>query len=549
MIGIVSVKIVSPEIWPGLRETRQGEPLHARATQLMVAAHERHVPLTPLMAVELARLETAARPALDQYWGRAYLRCGEAMAVPDLIGQSEFWAGSVARLMGLVVEPVLRHAQAQSGSVALRGAAALGAQFQADDLRTAITKLEAQVWRALSETDVMGRGFWVLAGVGLQAAATQTLERKVSRLSRVLLHRDLPGEPDVTLSRLLFEAEPAFPDQFVKRQRTRARFRSMRKRSGIRPKEGGVAGIRTSRMVEDFSDSLLSELVLPEEIVASKILQEGLMVRHRPPLREPKRDLLWLTLADRRLEDASSALFKAAWADAALRLRLILCSMGLEHSDLMWSEANRLSQSQQILSAQGMTLPPGIDPMALSGPLRADMILRSGLLPSFLDSLPRKVAVEAPVEAADQDFLSFLPGLATQAVTELAQRAKGVRRRDGSRAEPPRPADYHKRLVLVGVQDKTTKPGQFQDDWPSLRQQVRAQLKRPLGQVDTVAAVAFPPQIRRGAVFRVLCEHHGAEVSEFAAPLDGTGPEVLAGLLGHLVAWIIETTLGALDAG
>lgn len=531
----VGMRIAGPNGWAG-RATS------ARAQGVLAAFHERHVPLTPRLARALARLESTPTPGADQDWGRAFVRAGEALGIAGQVG-SAFWAAAMPIFAVSVAEPILRHAARRVGQITLFGAADLGLADEAppgDQAR----QIEAAVNAALGDAAVMGRGFWVVAGVALHAAATHATEVRAGLVRPVAGQaRRLLPEPDAALCRLLFETEPQFQEAPLARQRRqRARAKSMRKRSGIRPKEGGVAGIRASRRIEDFPDAVFSELIMPIPVLANRLLHEGVLVRHRPPLRDPKRDLLSLCFCDAQGASGAGALVKAAWADAGLRLRLILSQLGLTHSDLIWAEAGPVCPMAAVLRTEDVSLRAGLDPMQLAGPQRADMLIRSGLLPGFVDTLPGADAL-----AAADGFAGHLPALAGLGLGRLQDRARRMRRKRTGPAPVPRPADYARHLVLVCLPAAGLEGARALADWPALRAQLRAGLRQDAGEGALFAALLYPERLTRGAVFTAISDAPALSQIDLPAPDEADAALCLSQTLGLLSAWMIDLTLETLD--
>lgn len=528
----VGLRIVAGDAWAATP---------ARARVLLSAFSERHVPLTPDLANGLVRLESAPLPSADLGWGRAFVRAGEAMGIAGQVG-SAFWAAAMPVFAASVAEPILRHAARQVGHIALSGSAGLSV---GDDPRTrdSAAQINAAVNAALGDVAVMGRGFWIVTGVMLHGAATRATEARAGLArSKTGVARLIP-EPDAALCRLLFETEPVFPDDHLARQRKqRARAKSMRKRSGIRPKEGGVAGIRVSRRIEDFPDAVFSELIMPIPLLANRLLHEGLLIRHRPPMREPKRDLLSMCFCDARGGPEATSLIKAAWADAGLRLRLILAQLGLAHSDLLWAEAGPVSPMAAVLRTEEVTLRADLDPIQITGPLRADMLMRSGLLPGFSDTLP----VAGTLAAAD-GFADHLPVLASLGISTLQDRARRMRRtRDGA-APVLRIADYARHLVLVCLPATSSEGRRAVTDWPALRAEIRAGLRKDAGEGATYAALLYPDQVARGSVFSAISDASALAQMDLATPEDADAAQCLSQTLGLLSGWMMDLTLEALD--
>ena len=530
----VGLRIAGPEVWGGAVAT-------ARAQALLAAFHERHVPLTPALAQALARLEGAALPAADQGWGRAFVRAGEALGSAALVG-SAFWAAALPVFATSVAEPILRHAAGRVGNMTLFGAAGLSVSA-GPVTRADVGLLEIAVNQALADVAVMGRGFWIVTGVALHGAASRAVEVKAGLARLRPGAPGLPPEPDAALCRLLFETEPQFAEDRLARQRRQwARAKSMRKRSGVRPKQGGVAGIRASRRIEDFPDAVFSELILPTQVLADRLLHEGLLVRHRPPLREPKRDLLSLCFCDAQAAGDGAALARAAWADAGLRLRLILWQLGLQRSDLLWAEAGTDGPMAAALRTEEVVLRAGLDPMQLAGPQRADMLMRSGLLPGFVDTLPQADAL-APAEG----FALHLPALAALGLRALQDRTRRMHRRRQGAAERPRPADYARHLVLVCLPATGPEGRRAVADWPALRADLRAGLRREAAEGAVFAALLWPDRVERGARFTAISDVPALARVELPVPDEPDPGLCLSRALGLLSGWMIDLTMEALD--
>jgi hypothetical protein len=520
-----SEKIVAPE----------------RAERLFVAFNERHIALTPALAQHLASLELATIPAHDPFWGRAFRRAGEAIGLGQIIGGSAFWAGALPQFPMMIAEPVLRAAASKLKRTHLFGAAVLGDPFGFSEVTTA---LERGVSQALDDMEVMGRGFWVTAAIALYGAATVASLARAGRSADLDALHTLPPEPDPVLCRLLFEAEPIFPEdqQHLRRRRVRQRA-ALRKRSGVRPKEGGVAGIRMSTLQEDFPDAVMSELILPEEMLADRLLHEGLIVRYRPPLREPKRDLLSFCMNGTETS-AGAALAKAAWADASLRLQFLLGQIGLERSDLIWATAQGPGLAASVLRADGIKPAASLDPMALAGHARAEMLVRSGLFPGFSDTLPRY-----PNPALrPSDFTETLPHLAAHALRRMREVALSTAPpRKGVRPEPPRPADYSRHLAIAFLPASSPEGRRAVQDWSGFRVELQASLSSQTRKRAQCAALCWPDTIERGQVFQ--CFGDSAQASVDIAVPDSENPmEAVQRMLGLLSGWIIDVTLEAVNA-
>jgi hypothetical protein len=535
-----------PRLW--IDGPKKWDPaISVRAASLIAAFAERHVVLTPGLAARLAGLETADAPADVPVWGQAFRLAGQAVGQGSVVGRSRFWRGAVPVFPVLVAEPVLRRAMAAFDGAGLAGAADLPqapAIARPDRWKA---RFDEMVQRFLSAPEIMGRGFWIETAVRLQAAAWRDAQSRAGRTPRRLGLNAVAPEADPLLCRLLFEAEPEFPESYsLDSRRIRAREKSQRKRAGHRPKEGGVSGIRTSTNLDDLPDVLISELVLPPRLVVDRLLHEGLIVRHRPPYRQPKRDLLILGLADRRSDGAAGAIAKAAWADAAIRLQILLGQMGLPLSELVWSEARATGIAADLLRVEDAEASVGLDPSLLQGSLRAARLFRSGLMPGFPDTTGATDPLPTDADGVG-DRLLYL--------ARAGLRRLQVRHRIGSGRLGPgadiahRPADYGRRVAIVVLPPGSELALRAGADWTGVRGQVSATLARVMEENTHLIGLLPPREVAPGASFAVVGDLIPGGLVEAVLDPDAPAADAVNRVLGTLSATLILAVLGALDAG
>lgn len=510
---------------PRLIISCESGPLGTGAMRLRDAFAQRHVPLSGALASMLERFLASRQPLLDPFWGRAFGCMAKSLGISGAVGGQSLMLNARLRFPLIVAEPVLRHAARRAGLLPLAGHGVEPVEPEA--FQKAQASLELATQAALADPEVMGRPFWVHAALDLlqEAHRLATARARTSAAAA-------SGECDPALAALIFLHPPRFDlARQHERPRRRARQVSAHRRAGIRPKEGGVAGIRQSRSLEDLPDGLFSEMIQPRMLLANKLLHEGLLVRHRPPRRDPRRDLLAVALQGADRDDGMGLLVKAAWADAAIRLRVALSQMGLANSDLVWSQQGCDATVLDCqLSEPGLGKLP---PLLIDGRVRADMLMRSRLLPGFA-VLPGRTASLAPgTDHASAEAAAVLrlwrAGLAPLAA---------ARRRDPAGLA----ADYGRRMVLL------CRPAPWQTDWSELRAEMSATLGRALGGRAHMACLIW----RGGA------GEQAPELSGFAdggkelhltlpQPSDEPGAEALAEFMGTLVLWMMDVTLEALD--
>lgn len=491
------------------------------AMRLRDAFAQRHVPLSGALANMLERFLTSRQPLLDPFWGRAFGCMAKSLGISGAVGGQSLMLNAMQRFPLIVAEPVLRHAARRTGLLPLVGDSVEPAEPEAFQKAQAALQHAAQA--ALTDLDVMGRPFWVHAALDLLQEAHRQATARTQRHTAAA-----PGECDPALAALIFLHAPRFDlTRQHEKPRRKARQVSAHRRAGIRPKEGGIAGIRQSRSLEDLPDGLFSEMIQPRMLLANKLLHEGLLVRHRPPRRDPRRDLLAVSLQMADRDDGMGLLVKAAWADAAIRLRVALSQMGLANSDLVWSQ-----QGCDATALDCQLSEPGLDklpPLLIDGRVRADMLMRSGLFPTFA-VLPERATAPGTDPASAESAMTRLwrVGLAPLAA---------ARRRDPAVLA----ADYGRRMVML------CQPAPRQPDWSALRAEISSTLGRGLGGKAHMACLTW----RSGA------SKQAPELSGFAdggkelhltlpQPLDESRDDPLAEFMGALVLWMMDVTLEAL---
>lgn len=498
------------------------------AMHLREAFGQRHVPLPGALASMLETFLNARQPLLDPFWGRAYGCMAKSLGITGAVGGQALMMNGRHRFALVVAEPVLRDAAKRVGQVPLLGH--VGHVATNDDVQafaTAAAALQRAATDALTDPEVMGKPFWVHAALDLQHNAIHATRTK----ARLVTTQNLGGECDPALAALVFLHPPCFDiTRQIERPQRKANQVSAHRRAGIRPKEGGVAGIRQSRSLEDLPDGLFSEMIQPRMLLANKLLHEGLLVRHRPPRRDPRRDLLAVTVQMADRDDGMGLLVKAAWADAAIRLRAALSQMGLMNSDLIWAQDGcdaALLDCQ--ISEPGLGRLP---PFAIEGRVRADMLMRSTLFPGFAVR-----PVRNPPQSGAGDPESPHAAMLRLWRSGIAPLAARHRRDPGGL-----PLDYGRRMVML------CRPTPRQADWGDVRAEMSTALGRAMGGESHLTCLTWragaaehPPELLgfsdRGRELRLI------------PPLSSTESrdEALAEFMGALVAWMMDVTLEAVD--
>lgn len=493
---------------PGLA----GAPGEVRARYLLTCFHERHVPLTPALAKGLALLEAARRPSSVSPWGRVFTPMGQVLGMAGRFGHSPAVMKGEGLFHTQVAEPLLRRAASRIGSVVLLGPADWSSHpGRSADYATYCRQLETALARVIDDPAEMGEGFWAGAGLSLLAAAR-------GAVSTVL-------PPDPRIAKLAFAINPTFPPEARRDfEDRRPKSRSDRDRSGIRPKEGGVKGVIQTTRVEDFGDAAMSEFMQPREILLNKLLHEGYLMRHRPPKRTPRRDLLVLTTRAETgpVAGTADALFAAAWADFALRGQILLRAMDMIHSDLvhagLYGGLGRLSHLD-VATAPAL---PDIHPLSLTGDSRRLTLTRSGLA----EPLVARSGADLPTGTSDAP----LPGLRA-ALDHL--------RRGRSDLDPEL---YARRVVIDCLTED--EPG-AERDFAEARAAHAADLGLPGPDAIRLSRIVLPTRLLPGA--RIGWTHGTTGQTQVQVEIPEEGDRAAEVLLGTLSLWMLQSMREVLD--
>lgn len=473
--------------------------LPERAKELQRIYAERHLALSDAMAAALSELEKKDLPAMQPFWGRGFVRAGEIIGMVREFGGSRFWKDAVPVFHETVVAPILRHAMDKCGAVVLPGFAAFGdaaAENQAFNGVKDHARLTEFVDLALGDLDVMGAGFWAEVSVNLYCAARHSAETRTGRFGHSRDAANLLPDIDPLAARLMLMTDPELPPEAeVTKRKLKPNAVSPRQRSGIHPKEGGVAGIRVSSQLEDFPDAVGSELILPSELLANRLLHEGLLVRHRPPFQQPKRDILAITMCDSRTLGDGAFLLKAAWADASIRLRFLLNQLGLGNSDLLWAEATELGVNDAHMPVEGLKKSlRNVDAFRLSGAMRNKMFFETQLLPEFINQLP---SAGSRLEAIEDTQLTSVYALLTDRSFSTLQRGGKRASKKPNRATSQ--ADYAKTIVFVLLPEGSEEAFAALSDWNAFERNFRQEAKLPLASGFTLQGLILPKDLFAGA--------------------------------------------------
>jgi len=533
--AVTAVPSLSLFGWDGGTFGSAGEAPRARV--YFDAMQDRHVPVTPQLAIALARMERSRNPADIMPWGRAYELAGQALGLGGSFGRTSFWSSLTPTFVLELAEPLLRKAAQNVGSVpiTLPGSGATDTGY-----RFACEKIEGGLSALLKTPEIAGQGFWSRAGVALLAAYWEkTQAARVSNAFGGLVRVEdrLPG--------LVFEIEPERP---VKpdsdKRRKRPKMRSTRLRTGIRPREGGVDGIIHSRRLEDVENALISTFAFPREVLLMKLVDEGFLTTLRPPFRHPSRDVLSLAMNASSRPGGPAAVVKAAWADAAVRLGYILTNLDLARTEFGWVDMAAAGPVCSAVSVQGLPVQAGLDGSGLGGVLRKSLIARSTLMPDAFVTTPK-------ARWQSRDLSHQLPEAAKQLIGECGRVAHvaGAASAKGPKRQPlrirPDLSDYAT-VLAISIADGVNAAGTRVTDWHADRDSFMRGLHLTTARRLRIAQILVPETMGPGAVFRLASDFDQTEVSVSADP-ELSPNDALAALIGQLSEWFVELTVKAID--
>ena len=350
-----------------------GKPETGPAAACLERLHDAHNGATPLIARDLTRFRDGAG-----LWLPAATRLSTAQSSGNINLHYEIHIWRHAPLFALLTHlamPVVRAActaQGQSIIIGDRSLSRDGEKIGRSDYVQYADTLEKTVHTLLATEEALGRPFWQAAGHHIMNALMRGtgFEALAGEGGCAIATGDLDG----ALLSFLIEADPDFTGisrrQFSKRMKGK---RATHDRSGIKPKEGGVEGVRASHSIEDIPDMLNSEFISPGILLTEKLISGPFLIRHRPPARRPKRHVLLIGASADPVDQDELRLAKAAWLQAAFRLSEWLSSQGMENSEIRWIERVP-GDGLQVLRANMTGHTAGDGESDLHRPSTADMV-------------------------------------------------------------------------------------------------------------------------------------------------------------------------------
>jgi len=523
-----------------------------RAAHIFAAMQDRHVPITPVLAAALAEMESCDSPEEIVPWGRAYTLSGAVIGLTSRLGFAKTWREIGGEFSQIVAEPVLRAAARQVGAIGFAHPARPAAKLVVQsDYRDYCAEIERAVTQLLTSPSPMGERFWrqaalrLLAAMRHRPAAERGAEYGADGQAGQLAP---PPMLDPLAVELVYGVEPVFTVSGVRHaQRNTTITKSQSRRAGPRPREGGVEGIIHTSRFDDISDAVLTSFALPPSVRLLKFIEEGFTITDRPPLRRPDRDLLSVAycISDAALDSAQ--LFKAAWIDATLRLRLQMATLRMTKSELVWTEARPLAPKAVALSVADSTPPRNLDPFKLSGAIRAHHLSNSALVPDIFDQ--RSSFVASDWNATDENAVqstAIFEHMSTAAMDAIRRNALASQ----ASARPthgklPNAQDYARVFALACIAGRGEGEHAERLDWADTRKNLALALERDGISGMHCAAVFLPETTTPGASFHLISDSRQRE-SEVLIPEDGPLTEAIAKTIGALSLWLITQSLEAL---
>jgi hypothetical protein len=531
-----------------VRALPSGDTLGSEAWALFHTLQDRHVPITPRLAEALHKLVTASEPATSPIWGQGYETAGKIIGLSGRFGRTEYWATLTDVFTQVVAEPILRHASTKTGTALISLHAADGpTATDPYQIAKSCKSLEAEVARLVFNPTAMPAGFWSFAGLTLLA----TFKHRTH--TRGIQAKVRAPQIDPLLAQLVFEVEPNLPADFQQqRKRQTAKKRSHRERSGVKPREGGVTGVTHSRVLEDVGSAMATAFAYPKDLLVPHLVEDGFMLSHRPPKRRPSRDLLLLVLNEGSFGAGPSALVKAAWIDATLRLAIMLKQEGFTKSELGWTDLFDLGSAPVALSVEALddqklltVAGPGAA-QEIKDAMRHGLISRSPLSPDGFYAAPTRSLTGVDKEFYPRRAVQELIRECLRAGT-IVQNSKVSKTRNAENVGAERDLSDYASILLLHVADGAVEGGVREIDWQrdrtALLQKVQFQAPGTL----RMAEVVLPTGVDTDSAFRVASDSK-TEETHFTTDANTAEEDAIGDLIGHLSNWVLGEALQAIYA-
>lgn len=386
-------EIVGPDAWiPVCRDEERRLPAstHALLGSILDFFHDRHVGMAPRVAADLALLLSPRGGAIPgrSVWGAMIERLNGGLPGSNPAsagGGAGRRLGAIvptavpAQIVSTVAFPLVMRAIERTGENVLFAGPGHVAPARFQEEYDHVQARQVAALREVLSADPMGALFWAERALVLAA---------LSRRAAAGLPAGTAESLDLRTLALVLRLQPALERPAGARPAEPRFARSSAQRSGIRPRQEGVVGIRMSRRLDELDGILQSEFFNDDSVLLDRVVNTGFLVRHRPPPRQRRRDVLVVGLMPEPAGTAA-ALAKACWLDCMARLAVTLLRQGLPRSDLIWVEGDAwrgVRPSRVTIEAL-----PGLHAATawdLSAEERGRFLAAAGWIPSFLSARP-----------------------------------------------------------------------------------------------------------------------------------------------------------------
>ncbi|NJN15469.1 MAG: hypothetical protein HC822_03830 [Oscillochloris sp.] len=418
----IEIDLVGPQLWQELwqiafqhelrsNRSREGEQLQNRVRQsaeaIIATLHSRHVGITPVAAIGLARLMLGETQHFGDLWEAVTARLRRELRrtmAKNASGLAEATSGTGFVLRESPAYTVLRLALPLFATACMRlGRSILACadepgkgvdQAGFEQYERELHMLVESIAGSDSEEEDSFALFW--AEIALTYA---------SGAMKPAAHRDAPALPDSDplalglMLRLTPEPEPFLREH----SRPRVVTTPHKRQRSRRLNEGGVTGYKLTRRFEDLSGIIHTELVNPELVFLDRVLNTGYLTIERPPRHQKRRHVLVVgMMTPEAMCLPVAALAKACWFDCMWRFAVFLRSQELYRSEIRWIEAPRpnLARSTSYLLRD---LPILAHDETFSAGDRWMFLKALRWIPSFLNRRDWPMALPLPDQADMRD--------------------------------------------------------------------------------------------------------------------------------------------------
>lgn len=341
-----SVEILGSDVWrPYLDNLLSHHPLPmARTAKTLISSlHNRHVPITPRLAVELVPLlvQPTSTEWVEGVWSTVLQRLSKALS-PNQTGASKsaglLLGAAPAHTLIRLVQPIILEACKRQGMGILFAEDPIPGGMAAGPYHAWSEKMHHEVARIAEDTTGLST-FWADRALALahvsNLPSSQNQSHGLPRLHApslaVLLGLETHNSPVTSRSR---HPKPLQSPQ--------------KHRESVRLKEGGVHGVKMSRRLQDMGEMLIAEFMHHPVVQADRLLNSGYLSYRREPRREQIRDVLVVGIMPHSAQTGPAAAFaRICWLEFCARLAYILCRNNMNRSEFRWLEGDRAGGVRQ----------------------------------------------------------------------------------------------------------------------------------------------------------------------------------------------------------